>query len=1482
MICFFSVLEFFRYLFTPPGRRTTFCEQQGEKIYPSPFTPEATSGYLHQCSVCVEVRTSHRSRLLAVLGLLLSMTVAALAHAEYFYTATRYDGWVIAGEAFRGNSGDSETALRKYWENKCGAIPNCGYSYHHSEIGPNLFQWDGFWTNPATGTVQYQSSAIPLLSCAPGFKLGEFLSTAYRSIHLGYSGAPELQIYNAAGLGSATFGYAVCYRHNNGPDLSPDRAPGPPPDGSCSAVGNPCNAATGNKYEHEIDYSGDSTTALHLERYYNSITAPVGLFGAKWRSNFDRRVVVFDVTTTKEYQFPDDDTMQRLQMQEPTIRSVALERPDGKTYWFSQWGVGHWLSEPDIDGTLSKTPSGWTYSTRDGVTESFDLSGRLTAISDRNGLTLTLSYEDAGKVRVTDTFGRSMVFDRNTVTDPAGRSIRYSYDAGGNLTRVDYPNGTAKLYHYEDSRFPAHLTGISHVEATGTTNRFATFTYYASGTAASTEHAGGFGRFTLSYDNPMLTTVTDAFGSREQMKFIVRSGAKLLSARYYLNATGTLNRQYDTLGRVTCRGDRDGRATKYTYTGRQLASTTEGLSGGSSCSTDYYTASRTTTYQYLSASLDLPTVIESPSVFSGNMARITIDYTGNLPTNITQSGYTPAGTAVSHSLALGYNANGQVTSIDGPRTDVNDVTALTYNECTTGGACGQLRSITNALVQTTTFDNYNAAGQLLEMTDANELKTSYAYDARGRVSFITQVPASGNQRSSEYRYTAAGDVAFVALPDGRTLTYEYNAARLLMAVTDNLGNRITYGYDLKGNRTQTNTYDSTGTLTRAIDVAYEVRNNVSQINQGGSITKFVTDAVGNVTTEYDPNTTAVNGYSATYNSYDRLSRLLKSMNKVYGYTYYSYDINSNLKQVKTPNNATTTYAYDDLGYLLSETSPDRGTVAYNHDAAGNVTSMNDARGITVGYTYDALNRLTRVDYPGTDEDVTYTYDSGTGCSAGRLCRVQDAAGVSGYAYDGYGNIVSHARVELGVTYTTRYTYDAGNRITSLTYPNGRAVNITRDGRGNILASSMTLHGVTTPLVSGGVFRPDGLPTSRSFGNNLTDIRIYDTQGQLREQYLGSADTRLYAFDANGNLTGLQSLPQVGAYQYDALDRLKKEDRTTQATTTTNWTYDANGNRKTQNTGSYAYLANSNRLTTAPGGAISLDAAGNTLYDGTRSYTYNNAGQLSQVGSAGYSYNAQRQRSRKIAGSQATVYHYDLMGNLIAETDADGNLIRDYVWADTVPIAQIEAGEKIAYVHTDHLNTPRLATNAQGQVVWRWDGTAFGESYPNEDVDGNSLKTTINLRFPGQYYDAESGLHYNWNRYYDPKVGRYVTSDPIGLKGGLNTYAYVGNSPLRYIDPLGLYWYRQPWQTPGAVGRPDSIVPQAPEGVISELIEMGVPAGYTFGEMHDSFVDAATGVGFPDWLVNIPTMPFVYPVAIYKEVLRTFGILDQPAQPNECK
>jgi len=114
-----------------------------------------------------------------------------------------------------------------------------------------------------------------------------------------------------------------------------------------------------------------------------------------------------------------------------------------------------------------------------------------------------------------------------------------------------------------------------------------------------------------------------------------------------------------------------------------------------------------------------------------------------------------------------------------------------------------------------------------------------------------------------------------------------------------------------------------------------------------------------------------------------------------------------------------------------------------------------------------------------------------------------------------------------------------------------------------------------------------------------------------------------------------------------------------------------------------------------------------------------------------------------------------------------------------------ASPTLYFIHTDHLDTPRTIANGAQQTVWRWDNDdAFGNNAPNENPSALG-SFTCNLRFPGQYFDKETNLHYNYFRDYDPSIGRYVQSDPIGLDGGINTYGYVGGNPLFFVDPLGL-------------------------------------------------------------------------------------------------
>ena len=230
------------------------------------------------------------------------------------------------------------------------------------------------------------------------------------------------------------------------------------------------------------------------------------------------------------------------------------------------------------------------------------------------------------------------------------------------------------------------------------------------------------------------------------------------------------------------------------------------------------------------------------------------------------------------------------------------------------------------------------------------------------------------------------------------------------------------------------------------------------------------------------------------------------------------------------------------------------------------------------------------------------------------------------------------------------------------------------------------------------------------------------------------------------------------------------------------------------------------MATRKGVAITRDAAGNHTNNGLgQTYTWDTQGHYTQfslngVKKATYLYNYQHQRVQKnlwngTTNLGATLYHYDLAGRLLAETNTAGTVQTVYLYDDNgTPLAIVQAAnsaynstsqDKLVYLQTDHLGTPRLATDAAKRTVWKWESDAFGSIAPLQDPDGDGIATTINLRFAGQYYDAESGLHYNWHRTYDPSLGRYISSDPIGLDGGMNTFGYVSQSPMVNVDPNGL-------------------------------------------------------------------------------------------------
>ena len=495
---------------------------------------------------------------------------------------------------------------------------------------------------------------------------------------------------------------------------------------------------------------------------------------------------------------------------------------------------------------------------------------------------------------------------------------------------------------------------------------------------------------------------------------------------------------------------------------------------------------------------------------------------------------------------------------------------------------------------------------------------------------------------------------------------------------------------------------------------------------------------------------------------------------------------------------------DSLGDLNRQTSPDTGNTEAVHDEAGNLTTRTDARGKTATYSYDSLDRLSKIVYD--DQTVNYTWDS---CANGihRLCSLSNNTGSVSYSYDSHGRLTGKSQSAAATPLTVSHSYNAAGHRTRSLSPGGQTLDY--QWTGNRL-TALSVNG--QPVIGQITYEADGQINGWTWGNTQPNERFYDLAGRAVIVSLGFyatsqlPDSRYYGYDAAGRLTSAidEIDPQFNQhYAYDELDRLTGSRRGEPELSRIDYSYDLSGNRTekiknstTQN--SYSTDVNSNRLQSQGGAqtvSYSYDAAGNLTGDGTFSYSYNAAGRriaathTTTGQTTSYGYDGLGQRITKTVAGNTTQYFYDEQGHLTGEYDGSGQLIQEIIWFGDLPVAVLKPSASAAmpdlyYIHADHLGTPRKITRSNdNRVVWSWESEAFGNSLPDQNPSGLG-DFVFNLRFPGQYYDAETGLHYNMARYYNPKTGRYDESDPIGLKGGINTYAYVGGNPLNLIDPTG--------------------------------------------------------------------------------------------------
>ncbi|OLK41098.1 RHS repeat domain-containing protein, partial [Xanthomonas oryzae] len=292
------------------------------------------------------------------------------------------------------------------------------------------------------------------------------------------------------------------------------------------------------------------------------------------------------------------------------------------------------------------------------------------------------------------------------------------------------------------------------------------------------------------------------------------------------------------------------------------------------------------------------------------------------------------------------------------------------------------------------------------------------------------------------------------------------------------------------------------------------------------------------------------------------------------------------------------------------------------------------------------------------------------------------------------------------------------------------------------------------------------------------------------------------FDPAGNLTARApagtTTPKI-RLAYDTLGRLTALKDGTPGTLTAASTYDAPANRLSAKVGTatqiYTYPTDSHRLRAVASVARTYDKTGNTLTIGgkAREFFYDASGRMSMAKRAGalvmnYRYNGKGEQVQRFLGTTNTYTLYDEAGHWLGDYDSNGTPKQQAIWLDDLPVGLLANANKLHYIEPDHLGSPRVVIDPTRDVaVWTWSlkGEAFGNTAPNQDPDGDGAALVLDMRFPGQRFDAASGLNQNYFRDYEAATGRYGQSDPIGFEGGISTYGYALGNPLSLIDPLGL-------------------------------------------------------------------------------------------------
>jgi RHS repeat-associated protein len=733
---------------------------------------------------------------------------------------------------------------------------------------------------------------------------------------------------------------------------------------------------------------------------------------------------------------------------------------------------------------------------------------------------------------------------------------------------------------------------------------------------------------------------------------------------------------------------------------------------------------------------------------------------------------------------------------------------------------------TGSEVATASLYQSGTLGKNTVSTDARGIQTSKALNENGQPSSVTDnlgneiemqydsnrnltSMVAANDQEFDFTYDAFGNMTYTVRDfDNATTRIEYDTSRfdLPVQVTDPLGRTYDFEYDAQGNLIRTTdplnqisefTYNAVGQVLTATDklgqvstYAYDSLGRLVSITDKLSRTvTFGYDAAGNQATVIDPQG------RVTTTEYDNAGDPVRVIAPDRGVTQFFYDGNKNLLRLVDSLGREKSWTYDERERVISYTDALGRTTFMQYDEVGNLIAYTREDGTVIEYVYDDVNRVSEVKYPelpGVAADaVTYTYDE-----LYRVTNQSDNDSAIDYAFDPISRLTSTTQTWNSQADTLSFAYDLIDRRIGMADATGTSTYVYDD------LDRMT--GLTDSAARAFGFAYDPLDrlTRKIMANGTATDFTYDPASQLLDIITEKVNTSeviesiAYTYNTTGTRSSETRLDgNARTFFYDANDRVTQVINSQLPSDNELFAYDLIGNWTTDS----RQHNTENELTQDSGYTYSYDSLGNmtvrqSLSDSTDLTTYAwDARNLliavdGPVSDTSYAYDARNRRVAKTVDGATTQYVHDGL-NVLLEYDGAGNLLarNTHAGLDQLCVRDEVAASTPYYVCQDALSSVLSVSDDNGNVLQRYRYSAFGEQ---KVLDANFNSVTdaspIPFAYTGREWEPEVGMYFYRARFYDPVLGRFISRDPIGLSSGdVNFYAYVGNDPINYVDPLGL-------------------------------------------------------------------------------------------------